>query len=178
VVKAREQKKRKSSRTGATEAESREGKSEADSKAERKRRDKEAKKAAKRAAKSPIRSVSIEGLAPGEPPRVSFDPLERGLELAIPEGAQGAPGPAGRPGPRGESGRTGPSGPPGPQGPHGPQGIQGPPGPSGERGAGINFSDAPNDSLKRELYIDGEGRLCFRAGKKQFLVALELIQEA
>ena len=179
MVKAREHKKEKRSRKQRLEdvlgiaAPTASG--AAASKAARKQRQKAARKAAKKIAKSPIRSVSIESLGPGQPPRASFDPVERVLELAIPEGADGAPGPAGRLGPRGESGRPGPPGRQGPQGPHGPQGIQGPPGPPGERGAGIDFSDAPSDNKKRELYIDGEGRLCLRVGKDHFLVTLEQI---
>jgi hypothetical protein len=133
---------------------------------------KAAKKAAKQMAKAPIRSVSVESLAAGQPPQASFDPVERTLTLAIPEGLPGNAGPAGRPGPRGE---TGPRGPQGPQGPHGPQGIQGPAGPPGERGAGIDVRHAPNDGKRRELYINGEGQLCFRVGNEHFLVTLERI---
>jgi Collagen triple helix repeat (20 copies) len=146
------------------------------SKAERKRLEKAARKAAKDAAKAPIRSVSVESTEPGEPPRVSFDPIERSLELLIPPAEQGPPGPQGQPGPRGESGAPGPrgpQGPQGPQGPHGPQGIQGPAGPAGERGAGMDFSAAPNDGQRRELYVDSEGRLCFRSGREHFRVVLE-----
>src|SRR5262249_9809765 len=118
------------------------------------------------------RLVSVESLVAGQPPHASFDAVERTLKLAIPEGPTGSPGPAGKPGPRGE---TGPRGPQGPQGPHGPQGILGPPGPLGERGAGIDFRHAPNDGKRRELYINGEGQLCFRVGNEHFLVTLERI---
>jgi len=140
------------------------------SKAERKRWEKEARKAAKSAAKAPIRSVSVKSLGAAEPPRASYDPVERTLELGIPRGEQGPPGPPGRPGPRGEAGRAGAQG---PQGPHGPQGIQGPAGPPGERGAGIDLSRAPNDGQRRALYVDAEGRLCFRAGRERYRVVLE-----
>jgi hypothetical protein len=155
------------------------GSDESTSKAERKRQEKAARKAArkaaKKAAKSPIRSVTVERLGAGQPPRASFDPVDRVLELAIPEGAEGSPGPAGRPGPRGEAGQAGRPGGQGPQGPHGPQGIQGPAGAPGERGAGIDFSHAPNDGQRRDLYVNGEGRLCFRVGSQHFLVVLERI---
>ena len=145
-------------------------------KTERKRLKKAARKAAKSAAKAPIRSVLVESVAPGESPRVSYDPIERSLELLIPRAEQGLPGPQGQTGPRGESGQPGPRGPQGsqgPQGPQGPQGIQGPAGPPGERGAGLDSSLAPSDSQRRELYVDSEGRLCFRSGRDHFRVVLE-----
>ena len=153
------------------------GSDKAISKAERKRQEKAAgkaaRKAAKRAAKAPIRSVSVESIGAGQPPRASFDPVQRVLELGIPEGEQGPPGPPGRPGPRGEAGPAGRAGAQGPQGPHGPQGTQGPAGSPGERGAGVDFSRAPNDGQRRELYVDGDGRLCFRVGSEHFRVVLE-----
>jgi hypothetical protein len=37
----------------------------------------------------------------------------------------------------------------------------------------MDFSRAPRDGQRRELYVDGEGRLCFRAGSEQFRVVLE-----
>jgi len=158
--------KKKHRRTGTAEAGARAESEVTLAKADRKRQEKAARKAAKRLAKSPIRSVAVEALGAGEAPRASFDPEERALVLALPAGVAGEPGPVGRPGPRGEAGRAGP------QGPHGPQGIQGPPGPPGERGIGVDLSRAPNDRQERGLYVDEEGRLCFRAGKDHFVVAL------
>jgi hypothetical protein len=144
-------------------------------KAERKRREKEAKRAAKEAARSPIHAATIETLGPGEAPLASFDPVARVLKLAFPEGPKGPPGPSGpigRVGPRGVAGLAGR---PGAQGPHGPQGTQGPVGPPGEQGAGLDFSNAPSDGQSRELYIDGDGRLCFREGRRHFRVVMEPI---
>jgi Collagen triple helix repeat (20 copies) len=187
VVKAQGQEKRaggkKKSRTGEREPEAPTASDASPPKAGRKREEKAARRAAKKAAKkaakasakSPIRSVSIEIRGSGEAPRASFDPVERALVIAIPERAQGAPGPVGRPGPRGEPGKAGPPGAQGPQGPHGPQGIQGPAGPPGERGPGIDLGTAPDDGRSRGLYVNAEGRLCFRAGSEHFLVALERI---
>jgi len=57
----------------------------------------------------------------------------------------------------------------------GPQGIQGPEGPRGEPGAGIDFSRAPSDGQTRGIYIDVEGRLCFRVGRQDYRVVLEPI---
>jgi hypothetical protein len=143
------------------------------SKADRKAAKKADRKAAQKAAKSPIQSVVVETLGAGQLPRADFDPGARVLKLAIPRGTEGPAGPMGKPGPKGEPGPPGKPGPQGFQGPHGPQGIQGPEGPPGERGAGIDFSRAPNDGQARELYVDGEGRLCYRVGKQQYRVALE-----
>src|SRR5262249_40203190 len=134
--------------------------------AERKRREKELRKAAKRQSKLPIRSVSVSGLPAGEDPGVSFDAAAGALLLQIPGGAKGEPGPSGRQGVRGDVGRQGP------QGPQGAQGIQGPP---GERGIGLDLNGAPNDGKERALYVDGQGRLCFRAGADHFVVALTQI---
>ncbi len=146
------------------------------SKAERKRLEKAAKRAAKEAARSPIRAVTFETLRPDESPRASFDPVERVLTLALPEGPKGQPGPsgpAGRVGPRGAAGPPGKPGVQGPQGPHGPQGTQGPAGPPGEPGVGLDFGYAPSDGKSRELYIDGDGRLCFREGTRHFHIVME-----
>ena len=148
------------------------------SKAERKRLKKAAKRAAKEVARSPIQSVTIETLGASEAARISFDPVERVLALALPDGPKGPPGPpgpAGRLGPRGAAGPPGKPGAQGPQGPHGPQGTQGPPGPPGEPGTGIDFGYAPNDGQSRELFVDGDGRLCFRVGNRHFRVVLEPI---
>jgi hypothetical protein len=148
------------------------------SKAERKRLEKAAKRAAKEVARSPIHSVTIEMLGPGEAPLASFNPVERVLKLALPAGPKGPPGPpgpVGRVGPRGVAGPAGRPGAQGPQGPHGPQGTQGPLGPPGEPGTGLDFSYAPSDGQSRELYIDGDGRLCFREGNRHFRVAMEPI---
>jgi hypothetical protein len=138
-------------------------------KAEKKAAKKAAKRAAKKAAKSPILAVTVSMVGDEEEPGAAFDPAERTLALHLPAGDAGAPGPAGKPGPRGEAG---PRGPQGPQGPHGPQGIQGPPGPPGETGVGIDLGRAPQDGRKRSLYVDSEGRLCYRAGNEHFLVTL------
>jgi hypothetical protein len=146
------------------------------SKAERKRREKAAKRAAKEAARSPIHAVTIDALGSGEAPLASFDPVERVLKLALPEGPKGPPGPSGpggRVGPRGPAGPAGKPGAQGPQGPHGPQGTQGPLGPPGEPGAGLDFGYAPSDGKSRELYIDADGRLCFREGNHHFRVVME-----
>lgn len=53
------------------------------------------------------------------------------LELTLPRGAQGEPGPAGPQGAAGPKGETGPVGPAGPQGERGEQGPAGPQGPAG-----------------------------------------------
>jgi hypothetical protein len=118
---------------------------------------KAAKKAEKAAAKSPIALVRVVALEPNETARATYDPLSRVLELMISSGA---------PGPRGE---RGPAGHEGPQGPQGPQGIQGP---RGDAGLGLDFRRAPKDGRDRELYVDEEGRLSFRAGTRHYLVAL------
>jgi hypothetical protein len=156
--------------------------SRAVSKAERKRLEKAAKKAAKEAAKeaarSPIRSVQLEMRGPDEAPQASFEPVQRVLTLGIPAGPKGPSGPTGPPGrvgPRGTPGAPGKPGGIGPQGPHGPQGTQGPLGPSGDQGTGLDFSYAPTDGQSRELYIDGDGRLCFRVGNQHYRVLLEPI---
>jgi len=85
---------------------------------------------------------------------------------------QGQPGQGqamrGPQGPQGQAMR----GPQGPQGPHGPQGMQGPSGPAGEPGLGLDLSRAPQDGKKRALYVDSEGRLCYRAGDEHFVVTL------
>lgn len=146
------------------------------SREESKRQKKASKRAAKEAARAPIRSVEIELLGPNAVPRGSFDAAERTLLLALPEGPKGSPGPAGPAGRVGLRGAPGPAGKPGaqgPQGPHGPQGTQGPGGPPGEPGAGLDFNEAPNDGQRRELYVDAEGRLCFRAGQQLFRVGVE-----
>ena len=148
------------------------------SKGERKRQLKAAKRAAKEAARAPIHAVAIETLGPGETPLASFDPVERVLTLALPEGPKGPagpPGPVGRVGPRGVPGPAGKPGAQGPQGPHGPQGTQGPVGPPGEPGAGLDFGYGPSDGQSRGLYIDGDGRLCFREGTRHFRVVMEPI---
>jgi hypothetical protein len=137
------------------------------------KREKAERKAAKKAAKSPIRSVTVESLEPGRSPQVSYEPVERILRLAMPRGALGPSGPAGKTGPKGEPGPPGRPGLQGPQGPQGPQGIQGPEGPPGERGVGIDFSRAPSDGQARELYVDFDGRLCFRIGSRHYRVVLE-----
>ena len=131
------------------------------SKAERKHREKAAKRAAKEALRSPIRAVTIEALGSGEAPLVSFDPVERVLRLGLPEGPKGPPGPSGPVGRVGPRGAAGPAGKPGTQGP------------PGEPGAGLDFSYSPSDGKSRELYIDADGRLCFREGNHHFRVALE-----
>lgn len=167
-------------RLGADEVEGAASKTRAaaPSKADRKRQkaeQKAAKKAAKQAAKSPIQSVSMERVAAGEPPGATFDPVIRSLTLALPQSSAGAPGPAGRQGARGETGPVGPrgpQGPQGPQGPHGPQGVQGPAGPPGQVGGGLDLSGAPQDGRKRALYVDDEGRLCFRSGQDHFVVVV------
>jgi hypothetical protein len=147
---------------------------EPSTKAERKRQEKAlrkaAKEAARKAAKSPIRAVRVVSVGGGQPAAGGFDPVERVLELSLPRGEAGPPG---KTGPRGERGEPGGPGLQGPQGPHGPQGIQGPPGPPGERGIGIDFGHAPNDGQTRELYVDFDGRLCFRVGNQHFRVALD-----
>jgi hypothetical protein len=93
----------------------------------------------------------------------SYDPSSRTLRLVLPRGAAGPPGPAGRTGPKGDGG------PQGLQGPHGPQGVQGPPGPPSR---GIDLSQAPDDGRERSLYLDAEGRLCYRVGHEHFFVHL------
>jgi hypothetical protein len=146
------------------------------SKAERKRLEKEVKRAAKAEARSPIRAVTIEVLGPGGDAAATFDPMERVLKLALPEGPKGPAGPsgpAGRVGPRGAAGPAGKPGAQGPQGPHGPQGTQGPVGPPGDPGAGLDLAGAPSDGKVRELYVDEDGRLCFREGNRSFRVVLE-----
>jgi hypothetical protein len=149
----------KKKRTGK-EQETPEADNKALSKDERRRLEKSAKKAAKRAAKSPVTSISVVTLEAGEAARASFEPHTRALELGLPAGARGG---------RGERGPAGPQGAQGPQGPHGPQGIQGP---RGDSGVGIDLREAPKDHQERELYVDGEGRLCFRAGSQHFAVML------
>jgi hypothetical protein len=42
----------------------------------------------------------------------------------------------------------------------------------GEQGAGIDFSLAPQDGVERTLYLDREGRLCYREGDRHFLVSV------
>lgn len=69
------------------------------------------------------------------------------LQLSLPRGQRGEPGPQGEPGPAGPQGAQGPQGEPGPQGPQGPVGPQGPPGPAGV--SGINPPPLPNDIEKR-----------------------------
>jgi hypothetical protein len=120
----------------------------------RKAAEKEARKADKLAAKAAIASVRIESLDPGKTPSASFDAKTRQLILNLPAAA---------PGPRGEAG------PQGAQGPQGPQGIQGPP---GETGLGLDFRRAPKDHVARELYVDGDGNLCFRTGTRHFVVSV------
>jgi hypothetical protein len=116
--------------------------------------EKEAKKADKVAAKAAIASVRVEPLEPSKKPSASFDPAVRVLTLSLPMPAAG---------PRGETG------PQGAQGPQGPQGIQGP---RGETGPGLDLRRGPKDHVERELYVDGEGRLCFRAGTHNFVVSV------
>lgn len=125
---------------------------------------KAAKKAEKLAAKAAIYVVEVAAVAPDAPAAAQYDSLTRALKLTVPRGATGAPGAIGRPGPRGEPG------PRGPQGPQGPQGILGPGGPAG---FGLDLSLAPDDGMERSLYIDGEGRLCYRAGRDHFIIELE-----
>lgn len=124
---------------------------------------KAAKKARKLAAKAPIAEVEILVLDSHVPPAAAYDIATRTLKLGIPRGAPGAQGPVGRPGPPGERG------PQGPQGPHGPQGTQGPPGPES---VGVDLSLAPADGQRREIFVDADGRLCYRVGREQFLIAL------
>jgi hypothetical protein len=40
---------------------------------------------------------------------------------------------------------------------------------------GIDFANAPSDGQTRELYIDFEGRLCFRVGNRHFRVVMEAL---
>jgi hypothetical protein len=122
---------------------------------------KAAKKARKLAKKAPVAEVEIVTLDPQLPAAVAYDASNRMLKLALPRGAAGVPGPAGRPGPRGERG------PQGPQGPHGPQGIQGPAGPAG---VGIDLSLVPEDGRQRSIYVDADGKLCYRVGREQFVI--------
>jgi hypothetical protein len=143
---------------------------------ERKRLQKAARKAKKEAARSPIRTVVVDVGPVGDTPRASYDALNRVLAMrfpAPPKGPLGPRGPAGRTGPRGAQGPTGNVGLQGPMGPPGPAGPAGQMGPSGEQGQGIDFSYAPADGQSRELYIDGDGRLCFRVGNQHFRVVLE-----
>jgi hypothetical protein len=127
---------------------------------------KAAKRAAKLSAKSPIATVAVADGQGRDAPAAAYDPVTRTLSLTLPRGPVGPPGAAGRPGARGERGAPGPQG---PQGPHGPQGVQGP---SGPPGAGLDLSLAPEDARARSLYVDGEGRLCYRAGRDHFVVSL------
>jgi len=130
---------------------------------------KEAKRAAKLAAKAAIGRVVVAEADGRASCAADYDPLTRTLSLSLPRGANGPPGPAGpagRPGARGERGAAGPQG---PQGPHGPQGIQGP---AGLPGAGLDLTLAPEDGRQRTLYVDEEGRLCYRVGSNHFVVAV------
>jgi hypothetical protein len=138
-------------------SEKKKGKDDEATAEDQRRADKAARKAAKKAAKSPITSVHVSLIEAGKTPRASYDDESRALELTLP---------AAGPGPRGEAG---PAGPQGPQGPHGAQGIQGP---RGEPGFGLDLRHAPRDNQERELYVDAEGRLCFRAGARHFLVTM------
>ena len=122
---------------------------------------KAAKKARKLAAKAPIAAVEVVTVDSDLPAAATFDPSTKTLKLVLPRGEAGAAGPVGRPGPRGEAG---------PQGPHGPQGIQGPA--AGPEGIGLDLSSAPEDGQRRSLYVDAEGKLCFRVGREQFLIAV------
>lgn len=127
---------------------------------------KAAKKAAKLAAKAPISAVVVTIVGPHDQAGAVYDPATRKLKLVLP----GSPtGPAGRPGPPGARGEPGPRGQQGTQGPHGPQGIQGPVGP---QGVGVDVSLAPDDGQLRSIYVDGEGKLCYRVGKQNFVVSL------
>ena len=130
---------------------------------------KAAKKAAKLAKKAAIQSVETITGDSGARAAAEYDPSSRTLRLVLPRGATGPAGPVGRPGPRGGRGPQGEQGPQGPQGPHGPQGVQGPTGP---RGAGIDHSLATDDGRERAIYVDAEGRLCYRVGREHFLIAL------
>jgi hypothetical protein len=130
---------------------------EGPSKDERRRAKKEAKKAAKRAADAPISAVRVTVHEVGEAARASYDAVSRVLKLSVPVGETG---------PRGEAG------PVGPQGPQGPQGAQGIQGPRGEPGAGLDLRRAPKDQQDREIYVDAEGRLCYRAGSRHFVLSL------
>src|SRR5262249_54366845 len=127
---------------------------------------KAAKRAAKLAAKSPIAMVAVANGQDRDAAVADYDPVSRTLSLTLPRGPAGPSGAAGGPGARGERGAPGPQG---PQGPHGPQGVQGP---SGPPGAGLDLSLAPDDARSRSLYVDEEGRLCYRAGKDHFVVSL------
>jgi hypothetical protein len=119
---------------------------------------KAAKKGEKLAKKAAIRFVDIVTVGADATASGRYDPSTRSLELALPCGSAGRPGPRGQPGPKG---------PQGPQGPHGPQGIQGPTGP---QGLGIDIALAPDDGLDRSIYVDGEGKLCYRVGTDHFVI--------
>lgn len=68
------------------------------------------------------------------------------LNLVIPKGEQGIPGPQGTPGPKGDKGDIGPAGPPGLQGPKGDKGEKGN---KGEDGIGIPIGGTANQVLRK-----------------------------
>jgi hypothetical protein len=125
-----------------------------------------AKQGKKKPAVSPISSVTVKSLGAGATATAEYDPVTGVLALGIPQGKQGPPGPAGTPGPRGEPGFQGP------QGLRGEFGLRGETGQKGEPGKGIDFSLAPQDGVERTLYLDREGRLCFREGDRHFLISV------
>jgi hypothetical protein len=42
----------------------------------------------------------------------------------------------------------------------------------GAPGVGIDFSQAPADGRERAIFVDSNGRLCYREGPVQYLVNL------
>ena len=133
---------------------------------------------------APVTLVAVKALAAGEPAAAAYSAVTGVLELGIPQGKEGRAGLIGKPGPKGEPGPQGPQGPRGEPGARGetgargepgregPQGTQGTPGPRGEPGIGIDYSLAPEDGFMRALYIDRDGRLCYREGDRHFLISV------
>jgi hypothetical protein len=142
---------------------------------------KKEKKAKKGGSEGTVVVVQATPLPHGKTPTATFDPATGLLDLGIPSGApgaQGPPGPRGESGPRGEQGlrgergHDGAPGVQGPQGPQGPQGVQGLPGPKGDPGQGLDLSLGPEDGMHRALYVDRQGRLCYREGDRHYVVTL------
>lgn len=140
----------------------------------------EKKKKSDKAKEPVISEVNVFTVSHGEKAEASFDPESHVLELRIPEGKigpQGTIGPKGEQGPQGAQGLQGARGPMGPKGESGrngepgPQGPQGPQGIKGDSGIGIDFS-AIKDSMERKIFVDAEGKLCYKEGDKVFLISL------